>query len=148
VSVVAATVDVAAPAAVVWEAATDWVGQGRWMPLTQVALTGGDGVSVGSRLAARTGLGFLGVVDPMVVTEWAPPVRCTVEHQGRVVRGLGVFTVEPLTDERARLRWEERLPDGGLFGVTARLTAPVNRLFLRWALRRFARWVERGAVAS
>jgi uncharacterized protein YndB with AHSA1/START domain len=148
VIVVAAEVDVDAPPEIVWRAATDWVGQGRWMPLTKVSVVAGDGASVGSRVLARTGVRRLVVSDPMVVTEWSPPHRCTVEHQGRVVRGLGVFVVEPRPGGRSRFGWEERLPDGGLFGAVARLTAPVNRAVLRLALRRFARAVEAGESPS
>jgi hypothetical protein len=140
--ILAASVDVDAPAQVVFEAAVDWPSQARWMPLTHVAVTSGDGRSVGTTVVARTGLGPAGAVDPMVVDVWDPPHRCEVRHDGRVVRGRGVFRVEPLGPDRSRFTWEEHLPDRGGYALLARASAPVNRAFFGLAVRRFARWVE------
>ena len=140
----AAAVEVAAPADMVFEAAVDWEAQSRWIPLTTVRVTGGDGRSAGSTLVARTGVGPMAIIDDMVVEVWHPPSRCEVRHDGRVVRGRGLFVVEPLGEARSRFRWEEQLPDGATYGVIARVTAPLNRAMLAVALRRFARWVEAG----
>jgi hypothetical protein len=142
--ILAASADIEAPADVVFEAAVDWAAQERWMPLTKVAVTGGDGRSVGTTVVARTGLGLAAAVDPMVVDVWQPPQRCEVTHNGSVVRGRGVFRVEPLGSERSRFTWEEHLPDRGGYALVARLGAPVNRAFFALAVRRFARWVEMG----
>jgi len=142
--IIHAAVDVNAPTHDVFEAALDWPAQARWMPLTRVELVGGDGRSVGSRVVARTGLGPLAAVDPMVVEVWEPHQRCEVRHEGRIVQGRGVFRVEPLGDGRSRFIWEELLPDGRAYGRIAKLTAPVNRAFFTLAVRRFARWVEAG----
>ena len=130
---VVASVVVAAPAQDAWAAMTDWAGQGAWMPLTSVSVTAGDG-AMGTRLSARTGIGPLAVVDDMQIDVWDPPRRCEVAHHGRVIRGRGIFEVEPLTATSSRVTWTEEL-DGPL----ARLTAPVSRWALGVALRRFAR---------
>ena len=142
--ILSATVVVDAPADVVFEAAVDWPSQRQWMPLTKVAVTGGDGRSVGTTVVARTGVGPAAAVDPMVVDVWQPPRRCEVAHKGSVVRGRGVFRVEPLGSDRSRFTWEEHLPDHGGYAVAARLGAPLNRAFFALAVRRFARWVEAG----
>jgi hypothetical protein len=139
-----ATVDVATSADDVFDAAVDWVSQARWMPLTRVEVVGGDGRSVGTRVVARTGVGRLAADDPMVIEVWEPPHRCEVRHEGRVVRGRGVFLVHEITPQRCRFTWEEQLPSGAAYGLIARSTAPLNRLFFGLALRRFARWVEAG----
>jgi len=114
------------------------------MPLTSVDLVAGDGDSVGSRVCARTGLGRLAAVDPMVVDVWEPPVRCEVQHEGRVVRGRGVFRVEEITAQRSRFTWEEQLPPSGPYAALARASAPLNKAVFALAVRRFARWVEAG----
>lgn len=140
--ILSAAVEVRAPAEVVFDAAVDWSSQARWMPLTQVAVTSGDGRSVGTTAVARTGFGVVAAVDPMVVEVWDPPRRCEVRHAGRVVRGRGVFLVEPLGPDRSRFTWEEHLPDRGGYAVLSRLGMPANRVFFNLAVRRFARWVE------
>lgn len=130
---VVASVVVYVPVEVAWAAMTDWVSQGDWMPLTDVAVTSGDG-GLGTRLSARTGVGPVAFVDDMEIDVWEPPRRCEVAHHGKVVRGRGVFEVESLGAGAARVTWTEELD-----GVAARLTAPVSRWVLGLALRRFAR---------
>lgn len=132
---VTASVDIDAPADRVWTALTDWVGQSAWMPFTTVVVESGDG-TLGTRLRARTGVGRLALVDPMTIDVWDPPRRCEVQHHGRVVRGRGIFTVDPLGVGRSRLTWTEDVE-----GVLARVTAPATRQGLLVALRRFARTI-------
>ncbi|GAA3871412.1 SRPBCC family protein [Saccharothrix violaceirubra] len=126
-------VDVAAPAATTWAAATDWVRQGEWMLGTRVRVTGGDGTSTGSTLSAFTGIGRFGFVDTMRVTVWEPPVRCVVEHTGRLVRGTGGFRVSGHGD-RSEFVWYEDVP----WPLAAAFAPGVA-----WSLRRFARFAER-----
>jgi uncharacterized protein YndB with AHSA1/START domain len=138
------TVDVAAPVDQVWAAVTDWQRQGEWMLGTTVAVTEGDGESVGARLRAVTGRRPLAFADPMVITAWDPPRRCVVRHLGRVVRGEGVFEVRS-RQGGAELIWTELL-DLPL-GLLGRLGWPLARPAFRWgvvhSLNRFARWAER-----
>ena len=131
-TVIAASVDVDATAAAAWEAVTDWAGQSAWMPLTVVEVVTDTG-GVGTRLRAATGVGAAAVVDEMEIDRWEPPHRCDVRHDGRLIRGRGVFLVEELTPDRSRVTWEEHLD-----GLAARATAPVARRALNHALRRFA----------
>jgi hypothetical protein len=140
-------VDVAAPAADVWTAVTDWPGQGEWMLGTAVRVDGGgDGRELGARLTAVTGVGPLAFRDPMEIVEWEPPRRCVVRHLGKVVRGEGVFEVVELGPERARFRWTERLdlPLGLLGALGWPLVRPAFRLGVRVSLQRMARRVEQG----
>ncbi|MGX7825189.1 SRPBCC family protein [Actinokineospora sp. 24-640] len=137
-------VDIVAPAAVVWAAVTDWHHQGSWMLGTRVRVTSGDGRSVGSRLWARTGVGPLGFTDRMEITHWEPPVACEVTHVGKLVRGVGGFTVEPRGVSRSTLVWWERLepPLGRVGALGWRVTGPAFRLGVRHSLRRFADFAE------
>jgi Polyketide cyclase / dehydrase and lipid transport len=133
-TVIAASVDVDATVDQAWAAVTDWRAQGTWMPLTRVDVISGVGNGLGTRLRAVTGVGRAAVVDEMEIDRWEPPYRCDVRHDGRVVRGRGVFLVESLAANRARVTWEEHL-DGPL----ARAGAVAGRRVLSVALKRFAK---------
>lgn len=129
----------------VWDLAVDWSRQREWMLVTRTE--GGHGL--GAKVTGRTGVGRrLQISDPMEITEWMPPRRCTVTHLGKVVRGHGVFEVLPRRDKGgSEFRWTERielpvpLPSALARLVTATLIGPITRLGLGWSLRRFARLV-------
>ncbi|MGY1775032.1 SRPBCC family protein [Geodermatophilus sp. SYSU D00804] len=143
-------VHVAAPPEQVWAALTDWRGQGRWMPATDVEVVTAAEEGVGVRLAARTGVPLpwrrgrhLGVLDTMVVTEWDPPRRVVVQHTGRIVRGPGIFELTPAGGGTDLVLTERWYPPFGLLG---RAGWPLARPFVvvgfRVALRRFARFAR------
>jgi carbon monoxide dehydrogenase subunit G len=133
-TVIAASVDVDASADEAWAAVTDWQAQDAWMPLTRVDVVDEGGNGLGTRLRAVTGVGRAAIVDEMEIDRWEPPYRCDVRHDGRVVRGRGVFLVEPLGADRARVTWEEHLD-----GLVARAGALAGRRILSLALQRFAK---------
>ena len=100
---IAVSVDIDAPAEAVWREVMDWESQGEWMMGTDVRVTHGDGVSPGTRVAAFTGIGPIGVTDQIELVGWDPPHRATVRHVGRIIRGSGTFTiVERPTDDGGR----------------------------------------------
>jgi uncharacterized protein YndB with AHSA1/START domain len=138
------SVDVAAPAGTTWLALTDWTRQGEWMLGTSVRVVEGNGRSVGSKIAAFTGVAGIGFTDTMEITAWEPPLRCTVRHLGSVVQGTGVFQVVAKGSVRCTFVWAEhlKLP----FGVAGQLAWPVLRpafaLGVRQSLRQFARFAE------
>lgn len=139
------TVDVGAPAEDVWRTVTDWPGQGEWMFATRVRTTsGGDGRALGATLSAVTGVGPLAVTDTMEITEWDPPRRCVVRHTGAVIRGDGIFEVEPLGPARSRFLWSEllELPFGAVGRFGWPLVRPAMRLGVARSLRRMARLCE------
>jgi hypothetical protein len=99
---------------------------------------------VGGRLAARTGLPLpngrhLGLLDTMVITKWDPPRLVEVQHTGRVIRGPGIFEIEP-RGAHATFVWTERfyLP-WGWFGVVLTPGWYAVRPFVRWGVRRSLR---------
>ncbi|GAA5168884.1 MULTISPECIES: SRPBCC family protein [Amycolatopsis] len=134
------SVDVAAPAGTTWLALTDWTRQGEWMLGTDVRVVSGDGRSVGSRLAAFTGVKGIGFTDLMEITTWEPPLRCTVRHLGSVVRGSGAFHVQPRGPQSSTCVWTESLDIP--FGLLGRLGWPVVRpafgIGVHRSLKRFA----------
>src|SRR3954452_14964572 len=95
-TVIAASVDVDATVDQAWASVTDWRAQGAWMPLTRVDVVGAVGDRLGTRRRGVTGIGPAAVVEEREVDRWEPPYRCDVRHDGRLVRGKGVFIVESL----------------------------------------------------
>ena len=114
-----------------WAAVSDWPRQGEWMLGTEVHVLSGDG-GLGSRIAAFTGLGGVGVLDTMEVVEWRPPRSCRVRHLGGLIEGDGGFQVIAAERGSSLLHWWERLklPPGGS------LVWPVVRPAFRWGLQR------------
>ncbi|QWF79224.1 SRPBCC family protein [Amycolatopsis sp. CA-230715] len=144
------SVEVAAPAGTTWLALTDWTRQGEWMLGTEVEVLAGNGRSVGSRLAAFTGVAGIGFTDTMEIIGWEPPVRCTVRHLGKLVRGTGAFHVQDKGPQRSVFIWSEQLELP--FGVVGRLGWPLAKpaftLGLRYSLQRFAKFAERYSVGA
>ena len=137
-------VDVDAPPERVWAALTDWEGQGEWMLATDVETVGGPAQGLHGRLAARTGIPLptgrhLGVLDTMIITKWDPPRRVEVQHTGRLIRGPGIFEIEPRGDGSTFI-WTERLylPYGYLGVVGWFLVRPFALFGIRRSLERFA----------
>jgi hypothetical protein len=134
----------------VWGLAIDWARQREWIWATRTE--GGRGL--GAEVIGWTGIGLVGFTDPMVITQWSPPDRCVVTHQGKIVRGSGTFEVIArggnshqgnLASPRSEFRWTERieLPLPAAIGrpVARLIVGPAARLGLGWSLRRFARLV-------
>ncbi|MBS2548850.1 SRPBCC family protein [Catenulispora sp. NL8] len=135
--------DIAVPAERAWEAIADWESQGTWMVATKVR---GTASAVGGRLEGWTGIGPLGFLDTMTITEWEPPCRCVVEHTGHVVRGTGGFEVARLGTGGCRVTWWERveLPLGVLGKIGWLAIGPTTRLFFKVSLGRLKRVLETG----
>lgn len=141
-----AGIDLDAPADVAWSVAMDWSRQGEWIPGTAVHVIAGDGCSVGSRLAAFTGVADLGFLDTMEITEWAPPRRCVVRHVGRLLRGVGVFEIRPRGPLASRFEWYEELQPP--FGLLGRVVLPLVRPAFEAGLRRAGRTLDALCVAA
>ena len=137
------SVDVAVPAEQAWAAIADWPSQGTWMVATRVR---GTASAVGEKLEGWTGIGPLGFLDTMTVTEWDPPRSCAVLHTGHVVRGTGGFEVAARGEDRCRVTWWERvdLPLGVLGRIGWLAIGPTTRLFFKVSLNRLKRVLETG----
>jgi hypothetical protein len=137
-------IDVDAPPERVWAVLTDWEAQGAWMLATDVRTVGGPAQGVRGRLVARTGLPLpggrhLGLKDTMVITKWDPPRLVEVQHTGRIVRGPGIFEIEP-RGAGSTFVWTERMypPFGYLGELGWKLSRPLVAWGVRRSLRRFA----------
>ena len=100
-----------------------------------------DSPLAGSRMAALTGIGGIGVLDTMVVTVFDPPHRWETTHTGNAFKGRGIFRVEPLP-RGARITWEEEieLP----FGIVGRLGWPLAKPLVKWGLAKSLNSLARG----
>jgi Polyketide cyclase / dehydrase and lipid transport len=136
-----------APPERVFAALVDWETQGQWMLGTRVE-SQGSAAGAGGRLSAFTGVGRVGFLDTMEITEWEPPRLVRVRHTGEVVRGDGVFEVLALPDGRSRFVWREELdlPLGALGRLGYAVVRPVFAAGVDRSLRRFAALVERGEL--
>ena len=135
---VAVTVELDLPVSLAFVKATDWLGQGQWIPLTNVRVVSGDGRSVGSRMEAFTGVGRLGFLDVIDVTGWDPPNRVDVMHVGRLLRGPGAFEFRALPSGGTALTWSEwlDLPLGRIGRMLWPVLRPLATALLRIALHR------------
>ncbi len=104
------TVDIAAPAAEVWDFVTDWPRQAEWIPQTRVENVD-EARGVGGRFRAWSGVGRVGFWDPMTITAWERDVggggRCEVLHRGAVVKGEGEFSVVARGEDASTFVWAE-----------------------------------------
>lgn len=135
------SVDIITSAERAWEALADWESQGTWMVATRVR---GTASAVGGRLEGWTGIGPVGFLDTMTITEWEPPRSCVVRHTGHVVRGTGGFEVTPRGGQGCRVTWWEKvdLPFGVLGKVGWLAIGPTTRLFFKVSLGRLKRILE------
>lgn len=136
-------IDISVQPEEVWAAITDWERQGEWILATTVRQTSTTPVRPGTEIEAVTGIGRFGVRDTMRITEWDPPWRCTMQHTGRVIRGLGVFEVSARPGG-SRFTWTEDLdlPFGALGRGAWPLVKPLARFGLQHSIERFAAFAE------
>jgi hypothetical protein len=133
-------VEVAAPAAAVWDYVTDWPRQAEWVPHTRVENVD-EAAGLGGRFRAWTGVGPIGFWDPMTITAWERTPdgggRCEVLHLGAVVKGEGEFTVLAVDDHTSRFVWAEVvvIPLGRLGALGWGFARPVVERFVDHGLR-------------
>lgn len=128
----------------VWRKIADWESQGEWMLQTKVWVTSEKSEGVGTTIAAFTGpfftiyprLKFLGLLDLMTVTRWEPPMRCDVDHVGKILKGSGSFQLQEITPSTTRFDWSEIIEAPKALFV---LVAPFLYIGVRISLARFAR---------
>ncbi|MDA2975236.1 MAG: SRPBCC family protein [Actinomycetota bacterium] len=124
-----------------YNAIVDWQGQSDWMIGTKVWLAGGDGASVGSQIAAFTGIWKLGFLDTMTITKIEPPRLVEVLHTGKVLRGEGSFELIAVTERETQFNWFERVEiPAGLAGLAAWwLIRPGFKFGVWFSLRKLAK---------
>jgi len=133
-----------AKAETVFDYLTDWPKQSEWILFTDVTMTSTPPNKLGTRLVARTHIGPVGFTDTMVITEWSPPFDCTVEHTGKIVKGIGVFSVEKITESKSKFIWNEvnPVPFGAMGGIGLRIIQPFLGLLFNRSLKKMRDNIE------
>ena len=132
----------------VWSELVDWPGQARWIPLTQVRVTGARSEGTGVRVEALSGIRVggvpVGLLDRFVVTGWTPPGpegagELAVLHLGPYFTGEGSFSLAP-DPVGTRMVCTElfSLPGGAVPEGLARAALPALRRGFALSLRRLA----------
>lgn len=137
------SVRIRAPREKVWEKIADWNSQGDWMLQTKVWVTSDVHEGVGTSITAFTGPLYrfypkfksIGLLDLMTVTHWEPPIRCDVEHVGKVLKGTGTFVLREENSETI-FDWSETIIAPTLLYA---VVAPFLYIGVRISLARFAR---------
>jgi carbon monoxide dehydrogenase subunit G len=146
------TVDVAAPAAEVWDYVTDWPRQGEWIPQTRVENLD-EARGLGGRFRAWSGIGPVGFWDPMTITAWERDAdgggRCEVLHLGAVVKGEGEFAVVARGPGASTFVWAEVVvvPLGAVGALGWRLVRPLVERLIDRGLARMRSLVEAESAA-
>lgn len=142
---VSVSVDVAATVELAFAAMVDLASQDKWMLGTKLFPLEGEVPvpGVGSRMAALTGIGGIGVLDTMVVTVFDPPHRWETTHTGNAFKGVGIFSVAP-RGNGARITWTEQieLP----LGVLGRLGWPLAKPLVRWGVAKSLHSLAKGIL--
>ncbi len=115
-----------APIDRVWAVIADIESQTRWMhEMKSVRVLTPGPVGVGTRGEATVRIFGIATTDPVAVTEFQPPNRFAIAHEGSFT-GSGVITLEPGADGTTTIvRWDETLIAPALRHVAAAAMAPV-----------------------
>jgi hypothetical protein len=98
-----------APIDAVWEAVSDIERQPLWMrEMRSVRLLTAGPVGIGTRGEADVRIFLVGVVDPVEIDQYDPPVAFGIRHVG-IFAGSGRIALEALDARRTLVRWDERL---------------------------------------
>lgn len=136
-----------APQLQVWDAMANWERQGEWMLQTKVIRSSQLSEGVGVEIEAFTGpfyrlfpkRKFLGLHDLMRVTKWEPPYACEVLHYGKVLKGMGLFTLREIDSSSTLFHWEEEIVAPKAIFLALK---PFFTLGVKISLSRFAQSLE------
>jgi len=102
-------ITIGAPVDEVWDVVSDIERQPLWMEeMKAVRLRSPGPVGVGTRGEADVRIFLVGVVDPVEVDVYDPPLRFGIRHVG-TFSGEGRITLEAIDARRTLVRWDERL---------------------------------------
>ena len=102
-------ITIGAPIDEVWDVVSDIERQPLWMEeMKAVRLRSPGPVGVGTRGEADVRIFLIGVVDPVEVDVYDPPLRFGIRHVGTFA-GEGRITLEAIDARRTLVRWDEHL---------------------------------------
>ena len=132
-----------APIERVWDVLADIEGQPRWMHDMKAVRLDGDGpVGVGTTGEATVRIFGIAVTDPVTITEFQPPTRFALTHDGSF-KGGGVFELEAGADGTTTIvRWDETIIPPVLPHLGAMVGTPVLASIFQADLERLRDLVE------
>ena len=132
-----------APIERVWTELADIEGQPRWMhEMKSVRLLTPPPVGVGTRGEATVRILGISTTDPVEVTEFTPPHRFAIRHDGMFTGG-GLITLEPGADGTTTIvRWDETLIAPLMPHLWALVSEPIVGGIFQADLLRFRDLVE------
>jgi uncharacterized membrane protein len=131
-----------APIEMVWEAVADIERQPLWMQeMKSVRLLTQGPIGVGTRGEADVRIFLIGVVDPIEVDQYDPPVAFGIRHVG-VFTGSGRIALESLDARRTLVRWDERLVPPAFPNLGQLVQKPVLGAIFQADLERLKEMVE------
>ena len=132
-----------APIQQVWDVLADIEGQPRWMHDMKAVRMDGEGpVGVGSTGEATVRIFGIAVTDPVTITEFEPPTRFALTHDGSF-KGGGVFELEAGADGTTTMvRWDETIIPPVLPHLGAMVGTPVLASIFQADLERLRDLVE------
>lgn len=132
-----------APIERVWAVLADIEGQPRWMhDMKSVRMLTDGPLAVGSIGEAQVRMFGIRVTDPVTITEFQPPTRFALTHDG-TFKGGGVFELEAGADGTTTIvRWEETLIPPILPHLGALAGAPIMGAIFQADLERLRDLVE------
>jgi uncharacterized membrane protein len=138
-----------APIERVWAELADIEGQPRWMhEMKSVRVLTPGPVRVGTEGVAEVRIMGISVNDPVRITEFEPPHRFAISHEGSF-KGRGLITLESGADGTTTIvRWEERLIPPLLPHLGALVMSPTLGSIFQADLVRLKELVETGSTAS
>jgi len=132
-----------APIERVWAVLTDIPGQTRWMRDMKAVRILTDGpVGVGTIGEAEVRIFGIGVTDPITITEFQPPTRFALSHDG-TFKGSGVFGLESGADGTTTIvRWDETLIPPVLPHLGSAVGSPILAAIFQADLERLRALIE------
>jgi uncharacterized membrane protein len=136
-----------APIEKVWDALADIGRQPEWMTeMKSLRVLSDTPIGVGTEAEAEVRIFGITVVDPVTITEFDPPLRYAIRHDG-TFKGTGVITLESGADLTTTVvRWEEQLNPPVLRHLGALVMTPALGAIFQADLERFKELVETGSV--
>lgn len=146
-------VEIAAPLEEVWAVASDIPRQPEWMrEMKSVRILTPGPVREGTEAEATVRIFGIAVVDPVVISEWAPPHRFGIRHLG-LFTGGGRLTLRegvpaaPGIPPTTRIRWREVLVPPVLPHIGAVVQWPILRWIFQDDLYRLRDLIEDAPAA-
>jgi len=138
-----------APIERVWAEVAAIEGQPRWMhDMKSVRVVTPGWVSVGTEAVAEVRIFGISVNDPVRITEFEPPHRFALSHEGSF-KGRSLITLEAGADGTTTIvRWEERLIPPLLPHLGALALSPTLGSIFQADLVRLKELVETGSTES